>query len=156
MFFTPAHAHQMEILKFSGQWAPVEEGKRNLVEILAEDQARYPHKSPIPLYDFSGYSDVTTEQLPLLGTLQEMKYYWESSHFKENVGDMILNVLFDAEDKNELLARGFGVLLTSQNIEFELERIRRDQLIYEKNFPEDIKIIQRIVDDYKRKNNIKD
>ncbi len=45
----------------------------------------------IPLWDFSGYSSVTTETLPASGSHAEMEFYWDSSHFKDIVGDFVLD-----------------------------------------------------------------
>jgi len=43
------------------------------------------------LWDFSGYSSVTTEALPASGSHAEMEFYWDSSHFKDIVGDFVLD-----------------------------------------------------------------
>src|SRR5206468_2665289 len=94
IFIAPEHAHQLEITAAIGEWATLENAKRALVQLLAEDAARHPGAPPIPLWDFSGYSSVTTEALPGSGKHAEMKFYWDSSHFKDIVGDFVLDRLF--------------------------------------------------------------
>jgi hypothetical protein len=82
VFITPEHAHQLEITAAIGEWATIETAKRALVELLADDAGEHPDAIPIPLWDFSGYSRVTTEALPERGSRAEMQFYWDSSHFK--------------------------------------------------------------------------
>jgi len=146
IFITPEHAHQMEIAAAVGAWTAVENGKRALVRLLAEDAARHPGEPPIPLYDFSGYSSVTTEPLPDPGSREEMKFYWDSSHFKEVVGDYVFDRLFSVSRPGRMAPRDFGLRLTSDTVELTLERIRFDQAIYRKNNPDDIAVIRSLVD----------
>lgn len=156
IFFTPSHAHQLEISAATNEWAPIENGKREVLKILSEDAARNPEKHHIPLFDFSNYSSVTMEPLPLPDTHQEMRYYWDSSHFKENVGDLVLDRLFDFHQSDRPIPEDFGVLLTGNNIEQVLAQIRETQVIYRQRYPEDVKIIKKLVDDFKLKNHIHD
>jgi hypothetical protein len=97
IFITPEHAHQMEISASVGAWPSIEKAKRDLVRLLSEDATKHPGTALIPLYDFSGYNSITTEPLPAPGSREEMKYYWDSSHFKEIVGDFVLDRLFDID-----------------------------------------------------------
>ena len=91
IFIAPEHAHQLEITAAIGEWASLENAKRALVELLADDAARHPGAPSISLWDFSGYSSVTTEALPASGSHAEMEFYWDSSHFKDIVGDFVLD-----------------------------------------------------------------
>jgi hypothetical protein len=150
IFFTPAHVHQMEISAATGEWPSIESGKRALVRLLSEDAAKHPHQQSIPLYDFSGYSAITTEVLPKIGSADELNNYWDSSHFKDTVGDQVLNRLFGIRGASE----DFGVLLTSKNIEQALTDIRSRQQIYRTSHPQDIQLIHQQVDDFKRAHNI--
>ncbi len=146
IFLTPEHAHQMEISSAVGAWSSIEQGKRALVKLLREDAARHPGKPPITLYDFSGYSTVTTEALPEPGSHAEMKYYWDSSHFKETVGDMVLDRLFGYTRPGRPVPDDFGVKLTSDTIESELQNTRTLQAAYRRSHPEDISSIRSLVE----------
>ena len=75
IFLTPSHAHQLEISAATGEWSSIEHGKRELVRLLAEDADHHPGEVPFELYDFSGYSSVTTETLPLLSTCTRAPSY---------------------------------------------------------------------------------
>lgn len=137
IFIAPEHAHQLEITDAIGEWATLENAKRALVQLLAEDAARHPDAPPIPLWDFSGYSSVTTEALPEPGTRAEMEFYWDSSHFKDIVGDFVLDRLFGRSDPRRAVPPDFGVRLTPATIESALARLRADQLMYRRSNPED-------------------
>jgi hypothetical protein len=117
IYITPQHAHLVEVAFASGEWPRVEAGKRRLVRILAEETARDPGARQIPLWDFSGYSSVTTEAVPPPGDPHEMKYYWEASHSKQIVGDFILDRIFALHDRGERVPPDFGRRLDALNVE---------------------------------------
>jgi hypothetical protein len=131
IFITPSHVRQLEIAAAVGDWdVAAERGKRALVELLAQDAAAHPGARPFPLYDFTGYTAITTEALPARGSRAEMAHYWDSSHFKQNVGDLVLDRIFGVERRDRRLPDDFGVLLTAQTIEPALARIRADRAAY--------------------------
>ncbi len=113
IYITPMHAHQLEIAARTGEWRGVEAAKRALVDHLVEDARRHPGSAAIPLWDFTGYSSITTEALPAEGSTDEMRYYWDSSHFKEVVGDWVLDRLFDTAGSATPAPAYFGVRLTT-------------------------------------------
>jgi hypothetical protein len=144
IFITPMHAHQMEISAEAGEWETIENGKRALVRLLGEDAAAR-HTAPFPLWDFSGYSSVTTEAVPPVGSRSEMRFYWDSSHFKEVVGDFVLDRLFAIEHPTRPVPADFGQLLTPQDVERVLAEIRADHLRYRIEHPHDIATIREMV-----------
>jgi len=117
-----------------------------VVQVLAEDSAQHPDAPPIRLWDFSGYSSVTTEALPELGSRAEMGFYWDSSHFKDVVGDLVLDRLFGLSHPRRTVPPDFGVRLTPATIEPALARLRADQLAYRRNNPQDAAWIRSLVD----------
>ena len=145
IFIAPEHAHQLEITAAIGEWASLENAKRALVQLLAEDAARHPGVPPIPLWDFSGYSSVTTEALPESGSHAEMEFYWDSSHFKDVVGDFVLDRLFGLSHARREVPLDFGVRLTPATLEPTLARLRTDQFAYRRSHPEDVEWIRSLV-----------
>lgn len=118
LYVNPAHAHlDGEGIRALGKWEMFENWKRRITTISASHH--------IPLWDFSGYSSVTTEKVS-----SPMSYYWDSSHFTEAVGGWILGRIFG---QNIGIPPDFGVLLTLDNIEPHLQSIRdsRDKYIAE-------------------------
>src|SRR5262245_6848292 len=146
IFIAPEHAHQLEITAAIGEWATLERAKRALVELLAEDAARHPGAPPIPLWDFSGYSSITTEALPEPGSRAEMGFYWDSSHFKDGVGDLVLDRLFGLSHPERPVPPDFGVRLTAATIEPALARLRAAQLAYRRSNLQDVAWIRSLVD----------
>ncbi|HYM03973.1 MAG TPA: hypothetical protein VET85_13560 [Stellaceae bacterium] len=141
IFITPAHAHQMEISAAMGEWPKIEQGKRELVALLAEDAARHPDRQPFPLWDFSGYSSVTTEAVSPPGSAVEMRYYWDSSHFKEIVGDFVLDRLFGIDRRDQPVPKDFGRLLTADTIDQALADARVGHDRYQREHEADIAAI---------------
>jgi len=154
IFITPSHVHQLEIAAATGGWTVLEDGKRALVRLLAADAARHPADPPIPLYDFGGYSSVTTEPLPAKGSRQEMRYYWDSSHFKEVVGDWVLDKVLDTRRAGSPLPADFGVKLTPENIEGEIARARAARVLYRLGHDDEIEAIHTWVDRFIEDNGI--
>jgi hypothetical protein len=151
LYITPAHAHQMEIASTVGEWPKIEEGKRTLVRLLEDDAKTHPGGKPFPLYDFSGYSSVTTEPVPQPGSSREMAFYWESSHFKEIVGDWVLDRLFEVERPERPVPVDFGVFLTADTIETVLAGIRVGRDRYRAKNDSEVLAIRALVNDVWRK-----
>lgn len=107
VFISPAHVTQWEALRSAGLWSTFEDWKREIVKIT-------------PVWDFSGYSSITTEPLT-----EEMQNYLESSHYVKEVGDLVLNRMYRYQQKT--VPNDFGMLLTTANLEDHLVKIRADR-----------------------------
>ena len=149
IFITPAHTHQLEIAKQLGGWPAIERGKRDLVDLLYRDALSHPGSAAFPLYDFEGYSSVTSEHVPPDGSRSEMRYYWDSSHFKENVGDWILDRLFGTEREGDPVPDDFGVRLMPATIDAALDKIRTDQSVYQRDQPDEVRFITSLIQQIK-------
>ena len=150
VYITPAHAHQLEIASATGEWPVIERGKRALVQLLADDASQHPSATAFPLYDFGTYSSITTEALPSPGSNKEMRYYWESSHFKAEVGDLVLRRIFHTGD----VPTDFGVRLDKSSIDAALNDTWERQQRYEQSHPEDVAQIRYEAAEFKRLHNI--
>jgi hypothetical protein len=128
LIIPPVHARQTETVFVAGLWLTWEQWKRRLVAIN-EDEARKGGWKPFPIWDFSDYNAMTTETFPSLAVAKtRMKWYWESSHFTKATGDLALDRIEGKQ--SSLLPTGFGVLLTSENLEAHLARIRAKRLAW--------------------------
>ena len=115
MYISPAHADlEGEGILAAGKWNLFENWKRTIVGL--SDTYGY------PIWDFSGYNSVTTETVktPMLN-------YWDSSHFDERIGHLILERILKGHDR---IPSDFGVLLLKENIEEELLKIREQRSLY--------------------------
>lgn len=127
IFISPLHASHLEAIKTAGMWSELENWKRQVVEIT-------------PVWDFSGYNSITTEPIN-----ENMKNYWDSSHYRKEVGDLILNRLFQIQE--ESVPKDFGNFLTAENIEQQLAKKQAEREIWENNNPNLVQLVQ----DLKRK-----
>ena len=141
LFISPSHARLWETLAASGLWPMWEDWKRELVRINLEE-AEKAGTSPFPIWDFSGFNSLTTEPFPLIGDTTEMHWYWESSHYKEALGNLVLGRVFDYVDSRREVPRDFGVRIGAENLEAHLTRIREDRENWRIEHPDDVHEIQ--------------
>ncbi|MEB3884628.1 hypothetical protein [Lyngbya sp. CCY1209] len=147
----PCHARQLELIASLNLWDEFEMWKRQLVEIN-EQEARRHDRPPFPIWDFSGYTSLTTEAVPAPeDQTTSMKWYYESSHFSKELGDLVLDRVFDYRETGRDLPGDFGVLLTADNIEEHLAKIRRNRQRYRETHGEDVKEIETIAAEAERR-----
>ena len=127
-FIQPNHA--LSELHYLSQWENREHWERALVKLIDK------HKEQgcnIRLIDFSGFNSITTEEIPQKTGRETMQYYWEQSHYRSEVGRMILAKLFSVD-----LQPGpseFGVELNGRVIEQHLENMRSSRDRYLNSHP---------------------
>ncbi|NER30702.1 MAG: hypothetical protein F6J89_24580, partial [Symploca sp. SIO1C4] len=122
VFISPSHASQWENLRAAELWSVFEEWKRQLVKIT-------------PVWDFSGYNTITTEAIS-----KDMENYWDSSHYRKEVGDLVLNRIFDYQ--KDKVPTDFGVLLTQENIESNLTKINTQREIWSNNNSDVVEFVE--------------
>jgi len=127
VFLSPVHAAQLEAIRVAGIWSIFEQWKREVSKVT-------------PVWDFSDYNSITTEPIN-----NDMKNFFESVHYRKEVGDLILNRMFPYREKT--VPDDFGILLTAGNSESHLEKIRADREVWAKKNPDLVKLVQ----DLKRK-----
>jgi hypothetical protein len=142
---TPAHVHQLEIMAATEGPMSVERKKRDLLRLVDEENARYPAQPPTPIYDFSGYSSITEEAPPAPGMSAELRYYWDSSHFKQLVGDFILDRVYAVSNTARPAPPDFGVRLTDATIDPYLADQRQLQADYRRRFPSEFARLRQLV-----------
>ncbi len=69
-------------------------------------------------YDFSGLNSITTDNF----------YFYETSHYRTIVGDMMLKVMFG--HPNIYVPTDFGFKVTKDNVDFHIERQKKEVLNY--------------------------
>lgn len=107
LYINPTHAMTTDALYWSGKWPRLEAWQAQLTA-LAEQQRR--QGCDVRLFDFSGFNQVTMEAPPQLSGRAEMSNYWETSHYRVNVGHKILARLSGQGDA------AFGVELTPASL----------------------------------------
>ena len=97
----------------------------------------------VRLFDFSGFNHVTSEPVPRPGDRSDMLNYWETSHYREQVGDAILRRLSGGAAATD----GFGDELLPETIEHHLAMLRQRRATYLASHPYEAGIAQRIAKD---------
>ncbi|MCP4950735.1 MAG: hypothetical protein GY922_02660, partial [Proteobacteria bacterium] len=138
----PIHARLLENLDNVGLWPNFEYWKRQLVTIN-EQIATAKHTKPFPLWDFNGYSEVSTETvndevLP--------RWFYDSAHPHVNTGNRILNIVSGQQVDD------IGHQLTSSNIDIWLALQRSNRESYRAAKPSLAGNIQRRVAKFRKRN----
>ena len=98
-FISPSHARQWEAIEVFGLWGKFEDWKRKIVKINQEEAIKW-HQKEIDIWDFSGYNSITSE--PVVGHADNDKsYYWESSHYKKELGDLVIARIYGQQLTNQ-------------------------------------------------------
>lgn len=121
IFISPEHATQLEAVKVAGLWTELENWQREVVKIA-------------PVWDFTGYNSITTELIS-----NTMQNYWDSSHYRKEVGDLILNRLFQVQTTE--VPDNFGILITPETIETHLQNKRAMREAWAKENPTLIQLV---------------
>lgn len=138
ILISPEHVRHNEVISMVGQYSRYESWKAYLVKVN-EEEAGNAGRKPFPLWDFSGYNDFTTENVPIAGDNQsEMQWYWDSSHYKKELGKIMLDRVFNRQPAETTSWNAFGELINSGNIENHIKRIQQDRLRYNETHREDI------------------
>lgn len=107
----PLHVRHLAVIEASGKWTEYEDFKKKLLG-LVESSSR------AELWDFS---DLSSRSTSIFGSKHDPvnPYFFESTHFKANVGGDVLRELLEQESPLHL-----GVRLTAENLESQLVKIR--------------------------------
>ena len=136
LFISPPHARHQEIIRVLGLWPLFEQWKRELVQILQEENYG------APLWDFSGYNSMTTVDISTDGG----SFYRDSTHYHPSIGNMILSRIFHYSEEN--VPADFGRVLNSDNMEDNLLSIRNEQEKYQVKYPMDVMDIELVAEEY--------
>jgi len=123
VFIHPSHALQWEGIKVTGRWEEFEAWKKEVVKTTQ-------------VWDFSGYNSVTT------APTDNFEHYWDQSHYRKQVGNLVLNRMLGVYEDS--VPKDFGYLMTQENIEQHLLRIRKEKKAWEENNPEIVNRIERL------------
>lgn len=139
LFISPLHARQLEAMWEVGLFPAFEQWKRDLTGAVAAIRSEPSGGAPIRLWDFSGYSSVTTEPVS-----DSMRWYWESSHYTKETGDLVLARLLDRGDRIPALPDDFGRELSPVTVEAVLAAIRDGHAAYGRDFPAEVEDVRDI------------
>lgn len=145
IFISPIHARQTEALIDMGLYSVFERWKRDLALAVDEMNQLHPDATATTLWDFSGYNVYTTETVPPAGVRgRKMKWYWESSHYTKELGNVVIETILSGNAKN-----GFGVVLTPGNIDVVLADAKEGRNNYIRTAPNEVEEVKRLANETK-------
>lgn len=119
LIISPIHARLVETLYSVELGSSFEQWKRDLKKIVDQSNAQIGHP-PVELWDFTGYSEYTTEPVPSDSERNKpMQWYLDPSHYSIELGNIMMDRLVG---KNGPYS--FGDYLTKSSIEDTLEKQR--------------------------------
>lgn len=134
LFISPSHARQWETLAIAGLWEQWEDWKRQLVRINEEEGGK---AEPLPLWDFSGYDEVSAEAVPAAGDRKTlMRWYSDSAHYTPELGKRIVRRMFAADGD------AWGLSMNGANVGAHLAQLRSARERYRATHPQDIAEIE--------------
>lgn len=148
IYISPVHARYYEIECMTGKWPMIENMKRAVVSLVSSLAVKY-KKTAFPVWDFSGYNSITTENLPEKDdTRHLMSWYLEDSHFSKKTA-MIITARMAGSLSIDTYP-DFGVQITTDTIEDHLLSIHAGRKQYLATHKQDIQeldnLFERIVE----------
>lgn len=113
--FGPSHIRQWESLSYYLGYHNWLQWKKDVVLSIDKIAEMY-NKNQFRMIDFSVYHELTAEQVPESKD-EKMKYHWESSHYKNELGNIVLDRLSGNSEFDD-----FGVELNVGNIDAHLSQ----------------------------------
>ena len=114
IIFNPSHIRLWESLDYFIGLDTWYKWKKDIV-LTVEKVAKKYNKKPFRVVDFAVYHEITNEKIPIDG--DKMKYYFESSHYTPELGNIVLDRLMGKSEYKD-----FGVEITSKNIDAHIEK----------------------------------
>lgn len=135
IIFGPSHVRQWEALNYYIGFEKWLQWKKDVI-ISVNKKAKEYNKEQFRIMDFSVYHPLTVETVPLEKNIQ-MKYHWEASHYKNELGLIVLDRLNGNSEYNN-----FGIELDLKNVDEHLKQQKIDRMKfidienYKKDFEE--------------------
>ncbi|MDY0181563.1 hypothetical protein [Aliarcobacter skirrowii] len=121
IIFSPLHIRRLEVLDYYQNIENWYDWKKKVV-LSVEEVAKKYNQNTFKVVDFAIYHEITSEEFPK-DPKKLMKYYVESSHYKKELGDIVLDRLLDISPYKD-----FGIELNSQNIDSHIQKLREDRV----------------------------
>jgi hypothetical protein len=132
----PNHSDEMETLHLLGLDGAYDAWKTDLLaQVSAADK-------DVPVWDFSGFSSYTTEELPAPGDRSAgLRWFWEPVHFKTELGDLMIARVLGAPQPADL-----GVKLTPANVAASLAAFHAGERQWAEQHPADVARLRAVID----------
>lgn len=138
LFISPSHARHWEIIDELGLWDDFVHWKRYLLDATNSIAAEY-SAQPYSLWDFADYNRYTQESVPSPDDADSrMNWYWESSHFTRELGDIVLSQILEGE------RNGLGRRLDAESFDKWIRSIEIRKATYRNRNSADLAAMQNL------------
>lgn len=137
LYVNPTHAMTIDALYWAGRGPQYEAWLRRLAALGARLRGA---GCDVRIHDFSGFNGVTSEPVPRAGDRADMRNYWETSHYREQVGAAILARLAGGPAAPD----GFGGELLPAAMDGRIDALRAALRAYRASRPYEAGLAQRI------------
>lgn len=134
--FSPIHADFHAMLMDLGLHGEFLRWKR---EVIARADAARAAGSNVELWDFAQINAVTTEPVPARGDREgRMQWYWESTHFKPALGDLVMDQVYGRAPAEP----SFGLKVSGTNAAEVERQYLADLDAWCRQHPDDLREVQ--------------
>jgi hypothetical protein len=138
VYFVPAYADELELYRQIGIVGRVQAWKAAVAETVEQAAG----DADVPVWDFAGFSPYTTEALPLPHeTGRQMRWIWESIHFRPELGDLMIRRMVGGDGPADL-----GTQVTTATLPADDARFDAAQSAWVATHPADVARIAGVVD----------
>lgn len=120
IIINPIHLAQLMLIDDLGLWPDFDEFKRDMASLSSGETFE---NSPVRVLDGAYVNEFTTERVPESGP---MTWYWESSHFRKELGDLILENACRLMASEKLPVQTIARAIDAANVELHLKTTRTD------------------------------
>ncbi|HVY34120.1 MAG TPA: hypothetical protein VG960_06840 [Caulobacteraceae bacterium] len=137
----PVYGRRLEMIRQAGLWPVYEQWKRSVVRIAAAHRGSAGGSGPV-VWDFTRFNALTTERFyPAHDPRGPSRYFWDSVHYKDVVGNMILDAVSSDAATAGQAPNGNGMTVTPANVDAQLESERRGLDQFEHEQPDAVREI---------------
>lgn len=135
VLWSPAHVRGLVLQEEAGLWPELERFKRALAD----------RSDDFELWEFGGADPRTTaEEVPPHGDeASRMDWYWESSHYRKELGDVVLARVLGKPVEPRL--EGWGEPVTRRTVSLTLARVAEEVAAWKRSHPAEVAELKRMV-----------
>ncbi|PWF47649.1 hypothetical protein [Massilia glaciei] len=137
LYINPTHASMLDALYRRGKGGAHERWQQALARMA---QTRRREGCDTRLFDFSGFNSITTEPLARSRAGPQMVHYWEPSHYRANVGRMVIARIFGGA--GDAAPADFGVELRPEMMKAHLANQLEGVARYRRQHARDAELVR--------------
>jgi hypothetical protein len=147
LFIPPNHAVYLSVFPLDNDPDPFFMlDRRTIVDIVAEEQKKFPEAPNVVVWDFNDYHPLNCEPIPEKPETPA-KYWVDGTHSLETLGNVILSRIHDWPLEDPMEAT-YGQIITKNNIGEREDIIKKSYEKYQVEHPEDWQFTKTIMKEF--------